>query len=77
LCLCKNKEKFDKYLKINAIKNKYIIDISKIISDEEVDFNDKTYLKIIIFNKIQQAIDKRKIYTIYLTLIMSFQLKSY
>jgi hypothetical protein len=57
----KTRKKFDKYLKINAIKNKYIIDISKIISDEEVDFNsDKTYLKIIIFNKIQQAIDKKK-----------------
>ncbi len=57
----KTRKKFDKYLKINAIKNKYIIDIGKIISDEEVDFSiDKTYLKIIIFNKIQQAIDKKK-----------------
>ena len=57
----KTRKKFDKYLKINAIKNKYTIDIGKIISDEEVDFSiDKTYLKIIIFNKIQQAIDKKK-----------------
>jgi hypothetical protein len=57
----RTRKKFDKYLKINAIKNKYIIDIGKIISDEEVDFStDKTYLKIIIFNKIQQAIDKKK-----------------
>jgi len=46
---------------VNRIKNKYIIDISKIIDEEEVDFtNDKTYLKILIFNKIQQAIDKKK-----------------
>lgn len=57
----KTRKKFDKYVKINAIKNKYIIDIGKIISEEEVDFKeDKTYLKIIIFNKIQQAIDKKK-----------------
>ena len=57
----KTRKKFDKYIKINAIKNKYIIDINKIISEEEVDFTeDKTYLKIIIFNKIQQAIDKKK-----------------
>jgi hypothetical protein len=57
----KVRKKFDKYVKVNAIKNKYIIDIGKIISEEEVDFrNDKTYLKIIIFNKIQQAIDKKK-----------------
>lgn len=58
---CRTRKKFDKFVKINAIKNKYIIDISKIISEEEVDFTeDKTYLKIIIFNKIQQAIDKKK-----------------
>jgi hypothetical protein len=46
---------------VNRIKNKYIIDIKKIIDEEEVDFTiDKTYLKILIFNKIQQAIDKKK-----------------
>jgi hypothetical protein len=58
---CRTRKKFDKFVKINAIKNKYIIDINKIISEEEVDFKeDKTYLKILIFNKIQQAIDKKK-----------------
>ena len=58
---CKTRKKFDKFIKVNAIKNKYIIDINKIMAEEEVDFNDdKTYLKIIIFNKIQQAIDKKK-----------------
>lgn len=57
----RTRKKFDKYLKINRIKNKYIIDIKKIIEEEEVNFkDDKTYLKILIFNKIQQAIDKRK-----------------
>jgi hypothetical protein len=57
----KTRKKFDKYVKVNRIKNKYIIDIRKIIDEEEVDFrDDKTYLKIIIFNKIQQAIDKKK-----------------
>jgi hypothetical protein len=46
---------------VNRIKNKYIIDIKKIVDEEELDFqNDKTYLKILIFNKIQQAIDKKK-----------------
>jgi len=58
---CKTRKKFDKYLKTNRIKNKYIIDIKRIIDEEEVDFiNDKTYLKILVFNKIQQAIEKRK-----------------
>jgi len=58
---CKTRKKFDKFVKVNAIKNKYIIDINRIMIEEEVDFrDDKTYLKIIIFNKIQQAIDKKK-----------------
>ena len=58
---CKVRKKFDKYIKVNKIKNKYIIDIKRIVEEEEVDFeDDKTYLKILIFNKIQQAIDKKK-----------------
>ncbi len=55
------RKKLDKFIKVNRIKNKYIIDIKKIMEEEEVNFsNDKTYLKILIFNKIQQAIDKKK-----------------
>jgi hypothetical protein len=58
---CKTRKKFDKFIKVNRIKNKYIVDIRRIIEEEEVDFNeDKTYLKILIFNKIQQAVDKNK-----------------
>jgi hypothetical protein len=58
---CKTRKKFDKYIKTNKIKNKYIVDIRKIVDEEGVSFQkDKTYLKILIFNKIQQAIDKNK-----------------
>jgi hypothetical protein len=58
---CKTRKKFDKFIKINRIKNKYIIDIKKLMEEEEVSFfEDKTYLKILIFNKIQQAVDKNK-----------------
>jgi hypothetical protein len=57
----KTRKKIDKYIKINRVKNKYIIDIKKIVEEEELDPNgDKTYLKIIVFNKIQQAISKNK-----------------
>lgn len=57
----KTRKKMDKYIKVNKVKNKYIIDIRKIIEEEELSHSeDKTYLKIIIFNKIQQAIDKKK-----------------
>lgn len=54
-------KKLDKYIKINRIRNKYIIDIRKIIEEENINYDDeKTYLKILILNKIQQAVEKRK-----------------
>lgn len=57
----KTRKKFDKYVKVNRVRNKYIIDIKKIIDEEEVDYTaEKTYLKILIFNKIQQAVEKKK-----------------
>jgi hypothetical protein len=57
----RTRKKVDKYIKVNRIRNKYIIDIRKIIDEEEVNFDgEKTYLKILIFNKIQQAIEKKK-----------------
>jgi hypothetical protein len=58
---CKTRKKFDKFIKVNKIKNKYIIDIKKIVEEEDVSFDqDRTYLKILIFNKIQQAIERKK-----------------
>jgi hypothetical protein len=58
---CKTRKKIDKFIKINRIKNKYIIDIKKIIEEEEIDIlEDKMYLKILLYQKIQQAIEKRK-----------------
>ncbi len=57
----KTRKKMDKYIKVNRVRNKYIIDIKKIIEEEELSpSDDKTYLKILIFNKIQQAISKKK-----------------
>jgi hypothetical protein len=56
----RQRKKLDKYIKANKIRNKYIIDIKKIIEEEEVNFDEKTYLKILVFNKIQQAIEKKK-----------------
>lgn len=57
---CKTRKKVDKFIKVNRIKNKYIIDIKKIIEEEEIDIDDKMYLKVLVFQKIQQAIDKKK-----------------
>lgn len=57
----KTRKKIDKYIKVNRVKNKYVIDIKKIMEEEEpTNEEDRTYLKIVVFNKIQQAIDKGK-----------------
>lgn len=59
---CKARKKFDKFVKVNRIINKYVIDIKKIIEEEEItDYDqEKMYLKVIILQKIQQAIEKKK-----------------
>mgnify|MGYP006277412665 CR=1 FL=1 len=57
----KSRKKLDKMIKVNHIKNKYIIDLKKIQEEEEISIDkEKTYLKILIFQKIQQAIEKKK-----------------
>ena len=58
---CKVRKKFDKFIKINRIRNKYVIDIKKISEEEGLDYDsERMYLKILVFNKIQQAIEKNK-----------------
>lgn len=57
----KTRKKLDKYVKVNRIRNKYIVDIKKILEEEEIDYDkDRTYLKILINQKIQLAIEKNK-----------------
>lgn len=57
----KSRKKLDKMIKVNHIKNKYIIDLKKIQEEEEIQMDkEKTYLKILIFQKIQQAMEKKK-----------------
>jgi len=58
----KNRKKIDKFFKLNNIKNKYVIDVAKLILDEDVDNyqDEKTFIKILIFQKLQFAIDKNK-----------------
>ena len=41
---CKTRKKFDKFVKVNAIKNKYIIDINRIMIEEEVDYRDDIFI---------------------------------
>ena len=57
----KTRKTFDKMVKTNCIKNKIIIDLKKIQEEDEIEYDaDKTYLKILVFQKIQKAIEKNK-----------------
>ena len=51
----KTRKKVDKYFKTNKIRNKYVLDIKKLIDEE-----DDAFIKIFIFHKIQLAMEKGK-----------------
>jgi len=63
LVLCKTRKKFDKYIKINKIRNKYIIDIKKMMDEEDIsaaELNSSDLFKILILKKFNLAKDKKK-----------------
>lgn len=53
----------DKYVKVNRIKNKYIIDIKRMMEEESIapeDQDSMQYFKILIYKRIMQAREKEK-----------------
>ena len=63
LVLCKTKKKLDKYIKLNRVRKKYIIDISKMIEEEEYTIEDaltSDLFKILILKKFNLAKEKKK-----------------
>jgi len=62
LVFTKNRKRFDKYVKVNKIKNKVIIDIKYLLEDYDVNDYDtyKDYFNLIIYTRIKHSIDKNK-----------------
>jgi hypothetical protein len=64
LVLCKTRKKLDKYMKINRIRNKYIIDIKKIIEELEIETYEEIIrsdlLKLHLMKRINMAKEKKK-----------------
>lgn len=58
----KNRKKFDKYVKVNRLKNKVIIDIKEQLEENQIKDKNKYkhYFNLMIFNKIKQSINKNK-----------------
>jgi hypothetical protein len=75
LVLCNNRKKFDKYIKINKIRNKYILDINKMMEEEDIlpeEISTSNVFKMLILKKFLMAIDKKK----HIYYIPSFQNQS-
>lgn len=59
----KNRSKLDKYIKLNKIRNKVIIDIKEIYDEEKIyeDFEKyQPYFNLLIYNKIISSLKKDK-----------------
>lgn len=61
LTLCKNRKKFDKYVKVNRLKNKVIIDIKLSLEENEI-YDDRynDYFNLMIYTRIIQSLNKGK-----------------
>ncbi|MFW6225446.1 MAG: hypothetical protein ACOC3V_00640 [bacterium] len=61
LVFTKSRKRFDKYIKVNRIKNKVIIDIKQQLDEIDISYDDyKEYFNLLIYNKITQSISKNK-----------------
>ena len=61
MVFCKQRKKFDKYVKINRIRNKVIIDIKQQLEEEGVDYKKyKDYFNLLIYTRISHSIKKGK-----------------
>lgn len=63
LVLCKTRKKFDKYVKINKIRNKYVVDINKMLIEENLKYNEianSNVFKLLILKKFNMAKEKKK-----------------
>jgi len=63
IVFCKSKNKFEKYIKINRIRNKIIIDIKQQLDENEIESDVKKYrdyFNLLIYTKILHALRKNK-----------------
>jgi hypothetical protein len=61
IVFCKTRKKFDKYIKINRIRNKVIVDIKELINENDIDIEkNRDYFNLIVYTKISHALQKGK-----------------
>lgn len=58
---CKTRRKFDKYIKINRIRNKVIVDIKELFDEESVyEEVNKDYFNLMVYTRIIHSLKKQK-----------------
>jgi hypothetical protein len=63
LVFTKNRKKFDKYVKVNKIRNKIIVDIRQQLDEYDIihDYETyKSYFNLLIYNRILQSFHKNR-----------------
>lgn len=63
LVICKDKKKFKKFEKVNKLRNKYVIDIKKMMEDENLNSNNvsnSSVFKLNLLKKFNLAKEKKK-----------------
>lgn len=61
IVFCKTRRKFDKYIKINRIRNKTIVDIQELINEYDIDIKKhKDYFNLMVYTKINHSLRKGK-----------------
>lgn len=63
IVFCKTRRKFDKYIKINRVRNKVIVDINELANEYDIDPNDestKLHFNLMIYTKINHSLRKGK-----------------
>ena len=61
LVFTKSRKRFDKYVKVNRIKNKVIIDIKQQLDEYDISYPEyKEYFNLLIYTKITHSLNKKK-----------------
>jgi len=61
LVFTKSRKRFDKYVKVNRIKNKVIIDIKQQLEEYDISYPEyKEYFNLLVYTKITHSLAKNK-----------------
>ena len=61
IVFCKTRRKFDKYIKINRVRNKVIVDINELVNEYDIDIDKhRDYFNLMIYTRINHSLRKGK-----------------